>query len=230
MPAARRLVPLGALTLVGVVVHGPPALAVAPCATAKDSCVVTPPTSAAQWTTVPGEQNGLEGQAFSQVLCPGSSRIGGADWSAPANNQLNVDLSLFQDGWPSPVGTFYATNSSTQPSAFAAFVGCVSGSSSSRHLAAAAASGVKHRVKILRVRPRTRVTASSSCRRGERRLRAGAAVVFDSRPTRAELRDHDYRYTVRPHGVRVMLSAGRTVGDDERVTLQVHAVCRRVRR
>lgn len=76
---------------------------------------MTPPTSAAQWTTVPGEQNGLEGQAFSQVICRGSSRIGGADWTAPANNQLSVDLSLFRDGWPSPVGTFYATNSSRRP-------------------------------------------------------------------------------------------------------------------
>jgi hypothetical protein len=70
------------------------------------------------------------------------------------------------------------------------------------------------------------VTASSSCRRGERRLRGGAAVVFDSRPTRRELRDHDYRYTVDAHGVRVTLTAGSTVGDDERVALQVHAVCR----
>lgn len=42
---------------------------------------------------------------------------------------------------------------------------------SSRRVATIAGSSaaVKHRVKILRVRPRTRVTASSSCRRGARR-------------------------------------------------------------
>jgi hypothetical protein len=41
-----------------------------------------------------------------------------------------------------------------------------------------------------------------------------------------ELRDHDYRYTVRARRVRVTLRAGKTVGDHERVTLQLHAVCR----
>jgi hypothetical protein len=68
--------------------------------------------------------------------------------------------------------------------------------------------------------------ASSSCRRGERHLRGGAAVAFDSRPTRAELRDHDYRYIVETRRVRVTLTAGTMVGDDERVTLRVVAVCR----
>jgi hypothetical protein len=57
-------------------------------------------------------------------------------------------------------------------------------------------------------------------------LRGGAAVVFDSRPSGRELRDHDYRYTVRARRVRVTLRAGKTVGDHERVTLQLHAVCR----
>lgn len=70
------------------------------------------------------------------------------------------------------------------------------------------------------------MTASPSCRRGERMLRGGAAVVFDSRPSRMELRDHDYGYTVRARLVRVTLRARKTVGDDERVTLQLHAVCR----
>lgn len=68
------------------------------------------------------------------------------------------------------------------------------------------------------------MTASPSCRRGERMLRGGAAVVFDSRPSRMELRDHDYGYTVRARLVRVTLRARKTVGDDERVTLQLHAV------
>jgi hypothetical protein len=86
--------------------------------------------------------------------------------------------------------------------------------------------GVTHRVKTQRVRPSTRVVASSSCHKGERQLRGGAAVIFDSRPSRTELRDHDYRFTIGTHGVRVRLIAGETVGDDENVVLQVHSVCR----
>jgi hypothetical protein len=51
--------------------------------------------------------------------------VAGADWTAPAGNQLQVDLTLWQNDWPPFQGTFYATNPSTQPSMFAAFVGCV---------------------------------------------------------------------------------------------------------
>jgi hypothetical protein len=217
---ARRLLAAGALTLAGVAAHSAPALAVSPCATANDGCVVTPPTSAPQWTTVPGRTD-FAGQASFQIECPGASVVAGADWTGPAGNELNVDLNLFQDGWPSPVATFDAENTSPQPSTFAGFAGCVP-----RSAAAAGIPAVKHRVKTLRVRPVTRITASTRCRRGERQLRGGAAVVFDSRPSRAELRDHDYRYRVSSRRVRVRLSAGMSVGDDERVTLQVHSVCR----
>ena len=217
----RRLVLLGALTLVGVAAYPPSALSVSPCATANDSCVVTPPTSSPQWTSVPAWENGFDGQASTVVDCPGGSWVAGADWTAPANSQLNVDLNLFQDGWPAPVAVFNASNSLPQPATFAAFAGCVG-----ELATAAGVAAVKHRVKTLRVRPGTRIRASSRCRRGERQLRGGAAVLFDSRPTRAELRDHDYRYRVGPRRVRVRLTAGRTVGDDERVTLQVHSVCR----
>jgi hypothetical protein len=217
---ARRLVLLGTLTLVGVAAHPQSAFAVSPCATANDSCVVTPPTSAPQWTTVPGRTD-FAGQASSLVVCPGASVVGGADWTGPAGNVLSVDLNLFQDGWPPPVATFDAENTSPQPSTFAGFAGCAS-----RSATASGQLAVKHRVKTFRVRPGTRITRASSCRRGERQLRGGAAVVFDSRPTRVELRDHDYRYTVGARRVRVSLRAGTTVGDDERVTLQVHSACR----
>lgn len=214
----------GAIFVMAVfIAQCPPAFAVSPCATAMGTCVVTP--SSPSWVTVPGEQNGLEGQAFSQVLCRGTSRVAGADWTAPASNQLDVDLSLLQDGWPPPVGTFYATNSSPQPSTFAAFVGCVE--QSSRGTAPAA--GIDNRVKALRVRPGMHVTVSLSCRWGERLLRGGAAVVFNTRPSPMELHDHDYRYKVGARSVRVTLKAGRTIGDDERVTLQVHVVCGRRR-
>ena len=217
---ARRLVLLGALTLAGVAAHSPAVFAVSPCSTANEACVVTPPASAPQWTTVPGRTD-FDGQASSLVVCPGNSTVGGADWTGPAGNVLSVDLNLFQDGWPSPVATFEAENTSPQPSTFAGFAGCVA-----RSATAAGVLALKHRVKTLPVRPGTRVTASSRCRRGERQLRGGAAVLFDSRPSRAELRDHNYRYTVGARRVRVTLMAGRTVGDDERVTLQVHSVCR----
>jgi hypothetical protein len=217
----RRLVLLGAVTLVGASAHALPAQAVTPCATAEETCVVTPSTSDPQWTTVPAWNNGFDEEASTMVSCPGGSWVAGADWIAPANSQLRVDLNLFEDGWPSPVAVFDAANSLPQATTFAAFVGCVDESA-----AAAGAAAVKHRVKNLRVRPGTRLTASSKCRKGERQVRGGAAVIFDSLPTRAELRDHDYRYSVGSRRVRVRLMVGRSVGDDERVTLQVHSTCR----
>jgi hypothetical protein len=220
--SACRLVLLGTLTLVGVAAHAAPAPAVAPCATADETCVVTPSTSDPQWTTVPAlSEDGTPGKASTMVPCPGGSWVAGADWTASPNAQLEVDLELFLNGWPPPVAVFDAFNKFPQATTFAAFAGCVDASAT-----AAGAAAVKHRVKTLPIRPGTRRTASSSCRRGERQLRGGAAVLFDSRPTRAELRDHDYRYTVGVRRVRVRLSAGMSVGDDERVTLQVHSACR----
>jgi ABC-type sugar transport system substrate-binding protein len=50
---ARRLVLLGALALAGVAAHSASALAVEPCATAAETCVVTPSASDPVWTTVP---------------------------------------------------------------------------------------------------------------------------------------------------------------------------------
>jgi hypothetical protein len=114
---------------------------------------VTPSASDPVWTTVPAEQDGLEGQAFAQVICTGRSRIAGADWTAPANNQLSLDLALFQGGWPSAVGTFYATNTSTQPSTFAAFVGCI------------------EPPRLALRRPRAAATPSSSARRPSESVR-----------------------------------------------------------
>ena len=218
--SARRLVMLGVLTLAGVAAHATAAPAVTPCATADETCVVTPPTSDPQWTTVPASENGRDGRASTLVRCPGGSGVAGADWTAPADSQVTVDLGLFQNGWPSPVALFSADNPFPDATTFAAFAGCVNATAT-----AAGAAAVRPRVKSLRVRPGSRMTASSRCRRGERQLRGGAAVLFDSRPSRAELRDHDYSYTVGARRVRVTLMAGRSVGDDERVTLQVHSVC-----
>jgi hypothetical protein len=217
---ARRVLLLGILTLAGLALHPSSGFAVTPCATADASCVVTPSTHEAQWTTVPPRIN-FAGQASSVIICPSGSVVAGADWTGPAGNVLSVDLNLLEDVWPSFLATFDAENTSTQPSSFAGFVGCVP-----RPATASGAPAVKHRVKTLRVRPGTRLTASSRCREGERQLHGGAAVLFDSRPTRAELRDHDYRYSVGARRVRVRLMAGRSVGDDERVTLQVHSTCR----
>ena len=216
---ARRVVLLGTMTLVGLALHPSSGLAVTPCATAGANCVLTPPIHQAQWVTVPPKINAV-GQASSVVFCARGSVVAGADWTGLAGNELSIELDLFED-WPLSLASFEAENTAQGPTSFAGFVGCVP-----RPATASGAPTVKHRVKTLRVRPSSSLTATSKCRRGERQLRGGAAVIFDSRPTRAELRDHDYRYRVGPRRVRVRLTAGRSVGDDERVTLQVHSSCR----
>ena len=71
-------------------------------------------------------------------------------------------------------------------------------------------------------------TYSHVCRRGERLVRGSAGVGFFERrpPTARELRQLDVRHGLRRGRVRVRVRTGKLVGDDERVELQIHAVCR----
>jgi hypothetical protein len=59
-------------------------------------------------------------------------------------------------------------------------------------------------------------------------VRGSTGVGFFERrpPTARELRQLDVRDELRRGTVRVRVRTGKLIGDDERVRLQIHAVCR----
>jgi hypothetical protein len=66
------------------------------------------------------------------------------------------------------------------------------------------------------------------CNAGERLLRSGTGVgFFKPQPASArELHDLDVKREERGGRIHVTVRTGSTVGDDEKVRLQIHALCR----
>ena len=85
------------------------------------------------------------------------------------------------------------------------------------------------RTREVRLRPSRAVTRSHRCRSGERLTRGLAGVLFHRRrpPTARELRDVSVTHRTLGRRVRASVRTGPTVGDRERVTLQILAVCAR---
>lgn len=85
------------------------------------------------------------------------------------------------------------------------------------------------RTRELRLRPSRALTASHRCRDGERLTQGLAGVLFHRRrpPTARELRDVTVTHRRVGRRVRATVRTGPTVGDHERVTLQILAVCAR---
>jgi hypothetical protein len=85
------------------------------------------------------------------------------------------------------------------------------------------------RTRELRLRPSRAITSSHRCRRSERLTRGLAGVLFHRRraPTARELRDVTVTHRRLGQHVRASVRTGPTVGDRERVTLQILAVCAR---
>ena len=85
------------------------------------------------------------------------------------------------------------------------------------------------RTREVRLRPSRAVARSLRCRGGERLTRGVAGVLLHRRrpPTARELQDVTVTHRRVGRRVRARVSTGPTVGDRERVTLQILAVCRR---
>ena len=117
---------------------------------------------------------------------------------------------------------FVAINRSATAASFRPRIGCVRQPGG----AAARGGGTRVRTRELALGPSRTVRATHRCRRGERLVRGTAGVLFhrDRPPAARELRDVDVRHHRGKTRVRARV---RTGGDRERVTLQVHAVCRR---
>jgi hypothetical protein len=129
-------------------------------------------------------------------------------------------------------GYFWAISLSSDSGAFRPHLGCIpwpKGQPAPQTATAQAGPTSVVRTRTTRLHPSRTVTGSHRCRQGERLVRGLAGVRFHrERPPTARERQH-VTMTHRTPGRRVhaRVRTGPTVGDRERVTLQVLAVCAR---
>lgn len=180
--------------------------------------------------------------AGTSLGCPDSSPLQlpvGSDYEldgpGPAPHFLNVNVTRFMPGpgvglITGSVGYFWAVSLSADSGAFRPHVGCIPQprSQAAPQTARAQAEPTSVvRTRTTRLRPSRTVASSHRCRRGERLVRGLAGVRFHRQrpPTARELRDVTVTHRTRGRRVRARVRTGATVGDHERVTLQILAVC-----
>jgi hypothetical protein len=126
---------------------------------------------------------------------------------------------------------FFALTFSDVSASFRPHVGCIPEPRQAAQRGAAVERGRSGvvRTREFRLRPSRAITSSHRCRRGERLTRGLAGVLFHRRrpPTARELQDVTVTHRRLGQRVRASVRTGPTVGDRERVTLQVLAVCAR---
>jgi hypothetical protein len=166
----------------------------------------------------------------SLLLAVGSDyELTGGGSPAPAVNRFlpGPGIGLITGG----NAAFYAVTFTNAVGSFRPHVGCIPQPRSAALRSSAArsrGSGVI-RTRELRVHPSRTLTSSHRCRTGERLTRGLAGVLFHRRrpPTAGELRDVTVTHRKVDERIRAAVRTGPTVGDHERVTLQILAVCAR---
>jgi hypothetical protein len=124
-------------------------------------------------------------------------------------------------------GYFWALSMSPLDSgAFRPHVGCIPQPKGQTAAAKAGATTVV-RTRTTRLRPSSTARLSHRCRRGERLVRGLSGVRFhrERPPTAREVRHVTVTHRTRGRRVHARVRTGPTVGDHERVTLQVLAIC-----
>jgi hypothetical protein len=183
--------------------------------------------------------------AGTSVACPDSDRVQlpvGSDYeldgpNGPGGSFLDVDVTRFMPGpgvglITGSVAYFWAVSLSTDSGAFRPHVGCIPQPKSQATLQTATARAgatTVVRTRTTRLHPSRTLTSSHHCRAGERLVRGLAGVRFhrERPPTARELRDVAVTHSTQDQRVRARVRTGPTVGDHERVTLQIIAVCAR---
>ena len=125
---------------------------------------------------------------------------------------------------------FFAVTFVDIPASFRPHVGCIPEPQDAQRGAAVEQGRSRVvRTREVRLRPSRAITSSHRCRRGERLTRGLAGVLFHRRrpPTARELRDVTVTHRRLGRRVRASVRTGPRVGDRERVTLQILAVCAR---
>jgi hypothetical protein len=229
IPLARLLLTAGVCGVLALTAASP-ALASAECTnTYTGQPIANCTTLAGPWVAVPARVGEPPSIAWWGDNCPANGRVVGADWRPDANRYaLTVYVNLFP-GKPvyaqGTVGLVFGGASAGIGASFQPLIGCLGGASAS---AVGQGRSPQRRIVTHRVRPGRTRTYSHACTSAGRLVGGGAGVGFFERrpPTARELRQLDVRHTLRRGRVRVRVRTGKVVGDDERVRLQIHAVCR----
>ena len=225
------------LALTAALVLANPATAGAQTPTPHPCQVFVPCTPAVgPWVTSPSD-SGL----VYFVACPDGQAVGADAVFPGANYPVGVgtgpgDESTF-GAFAAPVSVTYQPAVGCLPSGACLTYGPAAGCSppgatlASRRQAASLRRPYRTRVRTVRIRPGAEVRVRLGCARGRRLLHSGSAVAFFTRrppsPRVVEALEHRHRRTGRVTRTRVAAPPG--VGDDERVELQVSAICRRAR-
>jgi hypothetical protein len=180
--------------------------------------------------------------AGTSVVCPDGQLPVGSDYeldgpNGPGGSFRNVNVTRFMPGpgvglITGSVAYFWAVSLSTDSGAFRPHVGCIprpKGQAALQAATAQAGASTVVRTRVMRLHPSRTVASSHRCRRGERLVRGLAGVRFhrERPPTARELRDVTVTHRTSGHRVRARVRTGPTVGDHERVTLQILAICER---
>ncbi len=208
------------------------ALAVAPAASAEVECDGIPrcTTATGPWVSVPTIDDPWDVVIW-DVRCTGGASAAGSDWVADSTRAgLEVAVQQFPsiDLYSGPDLDFIGVNQTRTARSFQPLVGCQSNAGSARAGAAGAPNGDTRRIVTRTVKPGRLAVYRHRCRRGERLVRSALGVGFfeDDPPTPAELADIDVTRMQRNGRIRVRVETGDSVGDDEQVRLQIHAICR----
>jgi len=174
------------------------------------------------------------------VSCPSSDSVQlavGSDYELSGAAAPPPDVTRFLPGPGIGLITggnaaFFAITLSNTSASFRAHVGCIPQPRGQAALQTATTDAGRSgfvRTREVRLHPSRTVTSSHRCRGGERLVRGVAGVLFHRRrpPTARELRDVTVTHRTGDHRVRARVRTGPTVGDHERVTLQILAVCAR---
>jgi hypothetical protein len=178
--------------------------------------------------------------AGTSVACPDSDRLQlpvGSDYELTGAAQPLPDVTRYMSGpgvglITGSVAYFWAISLSDSSGAFRPHVGCIpqpKGQAALQTATAQAGATSVLRTRTTRLHPSRSVRGSHRCRRDERLVRGLAGVRFhrERAPTARELRQVTVTHRTRGRRVHARVRTGLTVGDHERVTLQILAICAR---
>jgi hypothetical protein len=187
------------------------------------------------WVVIPAA-NPVPIPAGTTVSCPDDGQLAvGSDYELSGGGSPPPFVNRFMPGPGTGLITggnaaFFAVTFTNVAGSFRPHVGCIAQRGRTAR-AAATRRRPSHvvRTREVRLQPSRTVAYTHRCRQGERLTHEAAGVLFHRRrpPTARELRDVTVTDRKTDQRVRASVRTGPTVGDHERVTLQILAVCAR---
>jgi hypothetical protein len=220
------------LVLIAAAVLHATALLASPVARAGTECTGRPDCTSVPgpWVVVAPTEKTIF-PSLRSVDCPAGQGVVGADfvYANPSTIGLLANLTLFDPGTGPIFGRasagFLAVNVALQKYSYRPLLGCSPNVTQAR----SAARVVHHRILTRTVRPGRVTLHLRLCHRGERLVASANSAGFETRrpPSRRVMNQLAVGQRQRGDRITVSVGAGPLVGDNERVSLQVHADCLR---